>query len=279
MSAGLAGMDVIFMQKLYDAGGWPLFDAMALHPGRGNYAADYGVDHAYGEWTHGDHGSYWNFYGSVRTANDLLKKLGEKPLWLTEAYASGFPNSWWDDTPRNGAENTVLQFVLTKAEGAKCLMFYQLFDSVWYDQFGVNPKEREYFFGMINRDMSFKPLLMAYCASAEALDQATFVRALKSDDSNFRGLLFNTPRGPLSVLWNRADGYTLTQPAQHFKTPEPWIDTWKTKIPFNVPTTASSITAINVIGQEQIIPAQNGTAQIQLTGAPVMVYGMDVSKF
>jgi len=40
------------------------------------------------------------------------------------------------------------------------------------DRCGVDPKEREYFFGLLNRDLSPKPSFMAYCAVAEALEGA-----------------------------------------------------------------------------------------------------------
>ncbi|HEY8966193.1 MAG TPA: hypothetical protein VIM58_07110, partial [Candidatus Methylacidiphilales bacterium] len=278
MSAATAGMDVVFVQKLYEAGGWPLLDAMALHPGRGNFAPDYGAETPYPQWGHGDHGSYWNYYGSVRTAMATLKKYGEKPLWLTEVYTPTFPNSWWEDTLRASAENVVLQYALAAAEGVRCAMYYQLFDGVYYDRLGVDPKEREYHFGMINRDLSFKPALLGYCAIAEALDQARFVRALSFKDPLDRGLLFSTPRGPVAVLWNRADGYILTQKADHYASPEPWIDGWKTRTPLELPAAGGSLTVANAIGQSREIPVRDGTARIELTGAPAIVTGIDAER-
>ncbi len=274
LSAGLAGMDVAFMEKLREEGGWDYFDAMALHPGRGNFAADYGVSIPYTEWGHGERGDYWNYYGSIRTATNLLKKYGNKPLWLTEVYTSLYPNSWWEDTPRGATENVVLQYALAKAEGVRCAMFYQLFDSVWFDRLGVNPKDREYFFGLINRDLSFKPTLLAYCAIAEALDQSQFVRALKFENPLSRGLLFSTPRGPVAVLWNRADGYILTKRAEHYASPEPWVDTWKTKTPLNLPVAGDALGIINSIGQQTDLPAKQVKVRIELTGAPVIVTGL-----
>ncbi len=43
MSMGIGGMDVKFVRNVYDDGGWGLFDAFALHPGRGNFTVDYPV--------------------------------------------------------------------------------------------------------------------------------------------------------------------------------------------------------------------------------------------
>lgn len=277
LSFGIAGMDVAFVNKMYELGAWDLIDGLALHPGRGNFTPDYPVSEPYEEWVVGSHGNYWNYYGSIRTAMSLLKQYGEKPLWLTEVYTPTFPNSFWEDTPRNAAENVVLSYALAKAEGVKAAMYYQMFDSVWWDRLGVNPKDREYFFGLVQRDLSFKPSLLAYCAIAEALDQATFDGWLKFPDPQTRGLLFSTPRGPLAVLWNRADGYVLTEKANPFITPEPWIDTWKTKAPTRLPA-AGVVTVINSIGQSREVPAANGSVILSLDGAPRLVYGLDADR-
>jgi len=210
LSVGLAGMDVKFVEALHDAGGWELLDGLALHPGRGNFTADYPVydpsnrSVSWEEWKIGSHGSYWNYYGSVLTAKNLIERYGgDKELWLTEVYSPGWPNSFWDDSPRNGAENAILAFALGQAEGAKAVMWYQLFDSLWWDKLGVDAKEREYFFGMLRRDGSPKPAFMAICTIAEALDQAKFRGwiAFPSDTNpKTRGLSFDTPRGDLAII-------------------------------------------------------------------------------
>ena len=279
MSFGLAGMDMKFIDKFGSLGGWDLIDGFALHPGRGNFTPDYPASIPSKEWSLGMHGNYWNFYGSVRTARQMLDEAGgNKPLWLTEVYAPTFPNSFWEDSLRHATENVVLTFALSMAEGVRGAMWYQLFDSVWYDRLGVNNKDREYHFGLINRDLSFKPMLLAYCTIAEALDEARFNRWLNFDDKDVKGLLFDTPRGPMAVLWNRADGYVLSQKSENYASPEPWVDTWKTRTPIDLPTASSSLKILNPIGQEQLVPAENGIARTALTGAPVIVYGLDTLK-
>lgn len=285
LSTGLAGMDVRFVEALHDAGGWDLLDGISLHPGRGNFTADYPVYDPssravpWEEWKVGPHGNYWNYYGSVLTAKNLIARYGGgKELWLTEVYSPGWPNTFWDDSPRNGAENAVLSYALGQAEGVKAVMWHQLFDSVWWDRFGVNPKDREYFFGMIMRDGSPKPVFMAVCAIAEALDQAKFkgwIAFPKETNPKTRGLHFDTPRGPMSILWDRSDGYVLTQDKPDFVSPEAWVDTWKTHTPVSIRTKGDKIHVINAIGQEQTVPAPGSKATLQLTGAPVIVYGMD----
>ncbi|XHR31069.1 MAG: hypothetical protein ACFUZC_11010 [Chthoniobacteraceae bacterium] len=297
LSVGLAGMDVKFADGIQAAGGWELLDGLAIHPGRGNFTADYPVSTPWKEWQTGAYGNYWNFYGSVRTGANLVKKYGKpgepKDLWLTEVYTCSFPNSFWEDSLRNGTENVVLSFALAKAEGVKAVMWYQLFDSVWSDKLGVNPKDREYYFGLIQRDLSFKPALLAYATIAEELDQARFVRWLNFPAlSKSRGLLFDTPRGPMAVLWDRTDGFILNKrkadsaeikadPAgtkPPFASPEAWIDNWQSHIKVSLPVADKALTTINPIGQRETVPANDHSATLTLTGAPVIVYGLDAER-
>lgn len=279
ISFGIAGMDVPFVDKMHELGTWELLDGLALHPGRGNFTPDYPVPHPADPTDLGEKGAnFWNYYGAVRTAGSLLRTYGEKPLWLTEVYTPTYPNSSWEDTPRNAPENVVLSYALAKAEGVKCAMYYQLFDSVHFDKLGVNPTDREYFFGLVQRDLSFKPALLGYCAIAEALDQASFAGWAKLSDPATRGLLFTTPRGPLAILWNRADGYVLTERTPDFVTPEPWLDTWKTKTPTALPASGTEVTIINSIGQATTLPVHDGSLTLTLDGAPRLVYGLDTAK-
>ncbi|MDR1279866.1 MAG: hypothetical protein LBK99_03475 [Opitutaceae bacterium] len=302
LSLGLAGMDVVFADAIQAGGGWKLLDGLALHPGRGNFTPDYPVSEPWQNWKGGAYGNYWNYYGSLRTAAGLVKKYGDTPqkpkeLWLTEVYACTYPNSFWEDSLRHAAGNTILSFALAMSENVKALMWYQLLDSVWHDQLGVKPDDREYYFGLVNRDLSPKPALLGYMTAAEELDQATFVRWLRFDTpSKTRGLRFDTPRGPLTILWDRTDGYILTKKVKDFASPEPWMDEWRSQIAITLPVAPgrASITVINEIGQRQDIPVTATTATaatattattatgpavtLKLTGAPVIIYGLDAEK-
>lgn len=274
MSVGLAGGDTVFLDKMVAAGGWSHFDAVAIHPGRGNYTPDYGGD----TWGLTAQADYWNFLGTIQTVKRTVAKYGAKPIFVTEAYAGTHPNNWWSDTNRHAAENVVLQYALAAAEGIRVMDYYQLHDSVWYDQSGVNPKNPEYYYGMLNRDLSVKPALLGYATIAAALDQAKFVRWLKFGNTKTKGLLFNTPRGPMSILWNRADGYVLNtnhkKGSGTYPAPEPWQDGWRTKLSVMLPAAATHVREIDSIGQERILPVKKGQVRVVLDGAPRIYYGL-----
>jgi hypothetical protein len=172
MNNGLAGMDKPWVENFIAAGGWDLIDAFAYHPGRGNFTPDYippGDD-----WSTGADGTYWNFYGGLKQLKALMAEHGEKEIWLTEAYAPTKPNSWWHDTYRHAAENVLLTLALAKAEGVRCVCWYQFHDSVLGMPQVADPDNVEYHYGLMNRDLSPKPSLLAYATAARTLDQATF---------------------------------------------------------------------------------------------------------
>ncbi len=277
-SIGLSGADTVFLDKMHEYGAWDCIDAISLHPGRGNYTADYGGDN----WRDNKNCDYWNFLGTIRKVKDTLKKYGDKPIFLTEAYAPTAPHLWWGDTYREAAENVVLEYALALSEGVKIVNWYQLNDTVWYDQGGVDNTNPEFHYGLLNRDLSPKPSLLGYETIAAALENTTFTRWLDFGKSQNKGLLFNSPKGPVTILWNRTDGYILNKSHKKddkwFATPEPWVDHWKSKILIKLPATGKSIREIDCIGQERLIPVKNGIAQVILDGAPRIYYGVDIKK-
>jgi len=276
LNAGLSGMDYIWADAFHNAGGWDLIDGFAFHPGRGNFTPDYAPLPA--DWTQGPTGTYWNYLGSLRKARDVIAAYGTKELWMTEAYACTQPNSWWHDTYRHAAENVLLSLALARSEGVRCVDWYQLHDSFPGKSQMADPANPEYHYGLMNRDTSAKPSLLAYATAAQVLDQAMFIRWLTFADPDLKGLLFCTPDGPVSILWSRKDGYVLN--ADHptdsdwFAAPEPWIDGWATKTTLTLPAAGQTVRELDCLGRERVLTASAGQVAVQLDGAPRVYYGL-----
>ena len=170
---------------------------------------------------------------------------------------------------------------------------YQLHEGVSWDENGF-PKEKgttrksEWYYGMLNRDNSPKPSALGYETAAEELDGARFVREVRLKGTALNGFLFDTPRGPLAVLWDRTEGYDLrTQGPRvrgrrekffHF---EPWFDNWRVKTPyaFAVADGVSSVEVRDVIGRRSGRTVEDGKVKLELTGSPVFVRGLAPSQF
>ncbi len=262
ISQGLAGTDNDFLRFMNDAGGYAPLTGIAFHPGRGNITPDF-------------IGPGWTYLGTIRTYQKIVAELGTKPLYITEAYAGTQPNDWWKDSYRQAAENTVLTFALAMAEKIETVMFYQLHDTVWHDVGGVDPNDHEYHYGLLMRDLSLKPSALAFAASAEELDGAKFVRYFDfGTDKNYRGLGFQTPRGNLAILYDRTDGFDQSKKSDDFVHQEPWIDHWRSKREISLPSKEKTVRAVDPIGRSTTLPVVRGKVKLQLSGAPVMVYGL-----
>jgi hypothetical protein len=285
MTHGVAGFDEAWLQGFTE--GWQYVDVLAYHPGRGNYVPDYDPPEPW--FVDGvRQPQYWNFLGSLRKADDLAAAHG-KELWLTEAYAPTQPNRWWTDTQRHAAENVLLQAALAKAHGVRGMTWYTLFDSIEHQPMEANPDNIEHHYGLLNRDLSPKPSLLAYATAARFLDQvdqATGFAGWADLSGASTGLVFDTPTGRVCLLWDRTDGYVLNNgrrdPANptstYYRTPELWEDTWiaKTRVTLDVAANRTSIREIDCIGMETVHAVTNGQVEVVLDGAPRIFIGLDV---
>ncbi|WP_198663376.1 hypothetical protein [Jiangella endophytica] len=280
LNCGLAGMDRPWLERFHQAGGWDLIDGVAFHPGRGNFTADYVPGGDGGGWDPGATGAYWNYLGGLRQLKELIAQYGPKEIWMTEAYACTRPNAWWNDSYRHAAENVLLSLALAKAEGVRCVNWYQFHDSRLGSPQVADPSDVEYHFGLTNRDTSAKPSLLAYATAARHLDQARFVRWLDFPDGTTKGLLFDVPgAGQAAILWNRSDGYVLNTDGARtdwrYPAREVWVDTWPTKVELTFPTRADTVRQVDCIGQETILSPNRGSVTVTLDGAPRLFYGLD----
>ena len=270
------------MRLIEDKGIFGKLDMFVVHPGRLN-------------WTPDLVGGGWRYRGLILGSKHIYADFGhaDTPIILTEVYAKTQPNSQHSDSLRQSAENAVLNAVIAKADGMAGFCAFQLHEGTSFDENGIAPKGGrtaavQWHYGILNRDNSPKPSAMAYETAAEELEGARFVREVRLAGKALRGFAFDTPRGPLAVLWDRTEGFDLrTQGPRvrgkgeaffHF---EPWLENWRVKADyvFKVAEGAGGVTVRDVIGRERSVPAEGGTVRLELTGAPVFVRGLDPAQF
>lgn len=256
------------LKAVHDVGAWPHLEAVAYHLGRGNITPDARSAGAGG----------WNYLPSLLALKKAVKEFGDRPIQITEAYACTKPNSWWHDSLRIAADSVVLSHVIARAEGVSAVFWYQLHDSVWANVGNVNPDNPEYHFGILRRDGTPKPSLLAYCAVARALDGAKFAGYLKAEpESTLRAAQFTTPEGPVAVLWDRAEGYVQSRKTDDFLWPDPWVKHYTKQNAYTFPVKGGKVRVADAIGRMREVAAKDGRVSLTLDGSPVMVYGLELA--
>ena len=259
-----------FYRAMDKAGCWDYCDVLSLHPGRLNQTPDNpGPD-----WQ-------WNYRAQIQSTKGFMRSIREKrslDLILTEVYARTPPNKNDSDSTRSAAENVILSCAIAKIEGATALNWYQLHDSVHSNIGAINEFNTEYHYGLLRRDGTVKPSLLAFCTISEALDGAEFDRSVSYDDDR-KAWFFRTPRGPMAILYDRKDGYypydgmfTGRPFTGHL---EPWLDHWKSRTDYRFEAPRGFVVVRDAIGRSRKVKADaKGYVTLKLSGAPVIVYGL-----
>ncbi len=261
-----------FYKAMDQVGCWDYCDILSLHPGRLNQTPDNpGCD-----WQ-------WNYLEQIHSTKLFMKELREKKgksldLILTEVYARTPPNFNDSDSTRSAAENVVLSCALAKIEGVTALNWYQMHDSMHTDIGNINEFNTEYHYGLLRRDGTVKPSVMAFCAISEALDGAEFRREIRYEDDR-KAWEFTTPQGSMVVIYDRKDGYfpyggmfTDRPFTGHL---EPWIDHWKSHTEYRYEAPKGGVIVRDAIGRTQKIKADSqGYVTLKLSGSPLIVYGL-----
>ena len=93
-------------------------------------------------------------------------------------------------------------------------------------------------------------------------------------------MAFQTPRGTMVVAWDRSEGFILNrdhEKGRRYASPEPWVEQWTKTVEVSFPVVGEAI-SVNVIGQTRRLPSHDGKSTVRLTGAPIIVYGLDRNR-
>jgi hypothetical protein len=265
----IANGDLVFLDKIHKAGAWDSFDILAVHAACCPRTPD--LD---------DGNTYWSYLATLRRVHEAMRKYGKKELWMTEMYAPTAPNSACSLTERQAADDITLMFGLAVAADVRGVMFYCLDDFDHQEEIKTardlgEPTEREDYFGIIRRDWMPKAGLWSYQTAAWLFDGAKFIGDIVLPDKDLRGLLFETPKGKLALLWSRKEGFQDHGPSHtRFTHLPPWIDPWSVRTPLTIRTEKSQVRIFDSIGREKILsPDQSKGVTVELSGSPVYILG------
>lgn len=268
----IAGGDLAYLRKVYEAGGWPTFDYLDFHAGGDPRSPDYEAE-----------GDCWSYLTTLRGIHEAMRKYGAKPLWMTEFYAPTAANSSINHNERVASQNLTLEIALAVAADVRGMMYYRFNDADYGTEIHdpettSEPLNRETYFGLVRRDWCPKAGVWAYQTAAWMFDGASFLGDVPMTEQDSFGLLFDGNRGQFAVLWSRKEGYQTAVPA-HPRTGarRPWQTHYSVRTPVSLRAKGDSITVIDWVGREQIVQADSdGQATIELTGAPIYVLGADL---
>jgi hypothetical protein len=270
----IANGDQTYLNKVYKAGAWDSFDILAFHAVGCPRSCDFD-----------DGKEYWSYLATLRRIHEVMRELGKKELWMTEFYAPTAPNNSCSNNERIAAEEITLQCALAVAADVRGFMFYCLDDFEREEEIKTalqvgEPMERESYFGLVRRDWTPKAGLWAYQTAAYCFDGAKFVGDISMPDPKFFGMAFDGRNGHFAVLWSRKEGYLPHNPS-HLRLAhrQPWEDVWTLRTPFSFASN-SEVTVVDCIGRSRkIVPDKDGKVTIELTGAPVYVFGGNFKPF
>ena len=76
------------------------------------------------------------------------------------------------------------------------------------------------------------------------------------------------------MVYDRTDGMVQSNKSPGFIHLEPWVDHWKTHREVTLPAISDEVTVIDSIGRATQVKAVDGKVTLTLSGAPLMVYGL-----
>lgn len=182
------GLDYFdYLYQLNEAGGWPYFDILAIHPYRDPSHPERILERTgfnpetYTTMKQGPFLEY-NLADEIQAFKVLMQPWGEKPIWITEIGWS--THNLTDRANARGTEPMVVQSdyliratIMAVASGAENVMWYDLRDDISDD-------ENQASFGIVQREPNFsrKYAYFAYKNMATLLADSTFVEQLRGQD-------------------------------------------------------------------------------------------------
>jgi hypothetical protein len=203
-----------YLRLLHDAGGWGLFDILALHPYRP----------APPEEAARRRDTTQDFEAEMRVVDALLAEFGPKPIWFTEVAWSSYAG-FYGVSETDQAALLVRMYLLALAHpSVQRVFWYNLrddtADGARYDRPVDDPREAEYHFGLLRRVYPLdprrsdprKPAFVAYRAMTQVLQGMTGdgVIGTGADPAlpGIYGYRYHGPRGAAAVLWRIGKGVT-----------------------------------------------------------------------
>ncbi|MBC7250772.1 MAG: hypothetical protein H5T62_10865, partial [Anaerolineae bacterium] len=176
-----------YLEQIHDAGGWPYFDVLAIHPYRAPAFPEQVLPRSRFDvetLQYQTEPNQYNFTDEIVAFERLMSHWGEKPIWITEI-------GWATEALKGragerGTQPEIVQsdylirtYVQAIAAGVQNVLWYDFRDDVV-----DNPTESS--FGIIQRDFSPKPAYYGFSTMASLLAGSKFQEQVRGQDDRNR---------------------------------------------------------------------------------------------
>lgn len=229
-----AGIDTVFLERIFKKGALEYMDILSIHPYRGEY-----LDQS-------------NFPEQIENLNRMINKYtkGKKKIkiWITEL-------GWWTSetgepgsvTPIEQANKLIRSYITSLACGVEKIFWYCFKDSSWINKYS------EHNFGIIRPDYTPKPAYVALANLTRLLHQARFLDKLE------------LTKGLVCYRFVKSDNKKIASL---------WItDKWSNNKIFSLYSDATSITIIDAWGNKQDISPLEGKFSLPISETPIFILG------
>lgn len=267
---------------------WNLFDIISIHT-----YADCRMPDGFSKNSSSINGSdLWNIEDALIRSKSAINSYGNKKLYITEVGYNTAPLSVTSVDLRTQADYTVRIGVLGLGYGADKIQYYCFSDRTSYFT-GFSNSNAEFNFGLFYEadyygNVMPKPAAVAFAVMTSCLEGADVSKcciAEQYDEGNtvngVRAFKIVTKAGDnVYVAYSNrevlSNGKKLETGLTGRRTPNlPWNKQWKKTDLTTFKAVSDTVTAVDIMGNETVYNAVNGSVEIPLTGSPIYIYGVE----
>lgn len=275
MSSGVFLSKTDWLELSLSSGLWEVTDSLSTHaysfPHSPDYTADPSTEHS--------------FESALVRIRNFLNIYGDKKWYLSEIGLPTTPESavgmFSGVDLRTQADYTIREFLLGLSYGADVIEVFSM-----YDQKNIlkdySSQDCEYHFGMFYDKDYYgrifpKPLSLAFGNMTRTLDSIISCQEIESNSKTLRIFSLKTDKidslSSLTAIWSNCSPLT-NDCVDAYRTPNlPWNNQWENEEIVSFSTAASSVTVIDIMGNETIYYADDGIVNIPVTGSPIFIKG------
>ena len=272
-NAGSAGSNSEWYNALGDNGVWGEFDILSAHA--------YGVPVMPDKLAGG--GDLWNYEYGCERALQALQKYGMKEWYMSETGYCTVPKDTKQVSLRTQADYNMRILILGHSYGASRIQLFSFYDRMAFG-LGYDNTEMEMGYGICYQPdflgvVKPKPTIAAFAAINHVTDGLLKTEEYdKYTTSTLRTFKLTMKDGdPMYAVWSNANPLpnAIRTRLGDRTIGMPWQNEWTKSETVTFSATGNRVTVTDIMGNSQVYTPVNGRVQIQVTGSPIYIEGIE----